>query len=744
MPGKVLGKASRAKADDRAAAFDDDVAQETRETANPETGDQGSDAVDDMTHTAHRDPGRDKERPTGPVSGTRSRGRARWRGGSGTGLVVFMIGVLTLLAVVGATVLIESRLRATRDAADAATAAWGDSRDRINAARQLDAARALIRQVRHAPLGSAGGEARRVAMVKVTVLLRDPALRLLLSPDVRTDLDTALMALKTLATARTRPWASEEPSIAARLATLARFAAPADAPRGPSRESLIRTLHGVLAQAARAGVTALPVLERDARHLAARAIGAEGDRAEMVVGTRGSVFAAIEAAMAIPALRATEIATTDWADTLWHRVDGVLAGLGDRVLADGEDGLLAALEQQQAGVDRLAGGLLAVLLGALALGLVGFAATWASAVAPLARLGRRAVRLGAPGAGGQRAIADVLATVEDLQDRTMRAEAESNAACEDASVLRAALLGAAPEAALGRSLTTVAQELLILLGDIRAQATLARHECETLVPADHHLRGRGPRPLAPHQDRAARMILESCVALRDQCEFAAHLVGALRGLAGIDGQQRRSIDLTRTLEETLSVLAPKLRALGASVRLSCNEPVVVRGDPVALGAVLFYVVEGAVLRAEDAAIRFRSPHGDGRSTSISAAIDPDQGRLALNGSVAGAGAAPRLNGVSVAAVLESGGRVRLTIADDGPAPGPAVRDLERILDPSRSDGVDRTLVPALRDAPEAAALVLADALARAGLGCGLDVLAGEDWGLTVRLYLPLHASEDDG
>ncbi len=757
-----MSTAPGAGADDRAAVPDDAAPAgptdtstgatrappvvEPRETASQAASDNGPEAA----HAPSRSTERGSDTAPGDPSESVSRGRAGRRGGWWPSLVAGVVGLLALLGVVGATVLIDARLRVTREATDAVMAAWAQSHDRIAASRQLETARALARQVRHAPPGSAGGDARRVPMVKASALLRDPALHLLLSPDALDELDRAVMALETLANARAGRGEVEGSAIAWRLAALSRFAAPADAPPDTSRASLIRGLHDVLARAARADVTALSLLERDARRLAARAIAADGVSATTAEGSGGLVFAAVEAALSIPALRAAEIAAVDRAETLWRRVDGSLAGLADRLLAEGDDGLLSSVERQRANVDRLTQGLLAVLLAALALGLAGFVLTWTSIVVPAGRLGRWAVRLGGRSAGGQVAVADVLATVEDLQARTARAEEETGAARADALVLRAALLGAAPEAALGRSLATVAQELQTMLGDIRAHATLARHECETLVPPDHPTRGRGPRPLPPHQDRAAHVILDACAALRDQCEFAAHLVGALRGLAGAEHSRRHAIDLTRTLEETLSVLAPRLRALGASVRLSCNEPVVVRGDPVALGAVLFYVVEGAVLRAEGAMVRSRSPERDGGAGPMIAAADSDQGRFTFDGAMAGVGSArppgvvARLNGVSVAAVLESGGRVRLTIADDGPAPGAALRALERILDPSRPDGLDRTLVPALRDAPEVAALVLADALARAGLGRGLDVLAGEDWGLTVRLYLPLQATDDDG
>ncbi|MBB4266356.1 hypothetical protein [Roseospira visakhapatnamensis] len=710
---------------------------------------------DDAPRTAtEQDGAAEPSSTTGPDPAATPRpppARRRWAN-SGPGLILGLMAALVLLAMMGAAVLIETRLRETRGALEAVRVAQAVRGDRSAAARQLDVARAMARQVRHAPTGPAGAESRRTAMVQATVLLGDPILRPWLTPARRADLDQARAALDTLAAARARPGAVDGVTIAARLDALARLAAPPEAPRDSSRASLLRGLHDVLTRAARADGPALAVLEQEARLLAARAIAVGPDPAATPDGAVDPVFAAIEAALSIPALRTAERASAEQADALWRQVDATVAGAAEDLLAAGDTVMLTALDRQRMRLDHLSRGWLAVLLGALAVAVAGALVIGASTVAPLVRLGRRARGLGFGDAGQGQALAEALTAMEGLRARTTEAEADARAARADARVLRSALLGAAPEAALGRSLTTVAQELQSVLGDIRAHATLARHECEDLVPPDDAPRGRVPRPLPPTQDRAARLIVEACAALRDHCEFAAHLVGALRHLAGADADRPRSIDLTRTLEETLSVLAPRLRALGASVRLSCNESVVVRGDPVALGAVLFYVVEGAVLRAEGALPRHRSPAlAEAQEPDTDA---PDGGRRSSGGPLfdrmsAGPDAAdrraphPGLNGVSVAAVLESGGRVRLSIADDGPAPGPAIRALVRNLDPSRPEGGAADLAPALREAPEAAALILADALARAGLGCGLDVLVGEDWGLTVRLYLPLHAIEDD-
>jgi len=698
-----------------------------------------------------------------------SSGRAS-AGGRGARVVVSVasaLGVLLIAIVIGAAVLIHARLDRAIDASDAVTAAVADGRARMILVRQLEAARAIARQVRHAPIGPAGEQARRVSMVQAGVLLQDPVVREVMDSADREILTDAISDLETLAAMRARSGAQRGPSLGWRLALLALYAAPAEAPPDGSRGSYIRSLHTVLTLAAHADRPALSFLDHEAHRLADQAIAAPGEPLDDAARWEpGSVFAAIEAALSIPAVRAADLVATERADTLWARVDDRLARLGDHVLAEGDATFRGALVGYEDDLDRLGAGFVGVLLGALAALALTVAAVWWGALSPLLRLGRWATRLGGGAAGGVGAVAAVLTTMDDLRSRAAQADADAGRARGDAAVLRAALLGAAPEAALGRSLTTVADELQTMLGDIRAYATLARHECDSLVVTEGGPpRGRMPRPLPPQQDRAARLILDACASLREQCEFAAHMVGALRNLAGAGGPRSRTIDLTRTLEESLAVAAPRLRLLGATVRLSCNESVVVRGDPVALGAVVFYVVESALLRAEGgAAVPSRADPSDTYGDGGGAATDPgtgraamaeapdqDQAALTLTGPGEGEGedhrhphaAKARVNGVSVATVLESGGRVRVTIADDGPAPGEAVRALMRDLDPSRPDGVDGGLAPALRQAPEVAALVLADALARAGLGCGLDVLAGEDWGLTVRLYLPLHAVDDE-
>jgi hypothetical protein len=152
-------------------------------------------------------------------------------------------------------------------------------------------------------------------------------------------------------------------------------------------------------------------------------------------------------------------------------------------------------------------------------------------------------------------------------------------------------------------------------------------------------------------------------------------------------------------------LAPRLQDARLHLSLSCPPDLESAADPGVLAAVLAYVIEAAALRAE------------------AAPADADH--------------APAAPALAVDATPAEAGGIALSVRDDGPPPTQAVRTLlegHPARDPAR-------LAQALRTAPDAAALLLADGLARAGLGAPLTVAADSPGGLTVTLSLPRAAAQ---
>jgi hypothetical protein len=334
--------------------------------------------------------------------------------------------------------------------------------------------------------------------------------------------------------------------------------------------------------------------------------------------------------------------------------------------------------------------LLAGLFGAAAVLAAGLALVWGGLVAPLFALARQARRLVPQGSGRGGALAQLAALVEAAEHRAVETEAlraDRQAVLADAETLRAALLGAATEAAGGRTLASGLTGLDQGLG----RARLLGAELLNEMP--------GPAVSGSIEAAGARFE-EGFARLSERLDGLLGLVGAGSGHTERD---RLAVPLSSHLGALVGALESRLRARGVLVSMSCDEALGAIVDPALLTAILFYALEAAALRAE-------------------AAADAGAGSLAL----------------SLDAMPTGRGGVVLGLDDDGPPLGEAARRALAPLITGRRDHPDavRILAETLREAPECAALLLADGLCRAAVGDGMTLIEGEGDGLRVRFTVP--------
>ncbi|MQX36107.1 HAMP domain-containing histidine kinase [Roseospira navarrensis] len=642
-------------------------------------------------------------------------------------LGALVLGLLAVLLLAGPSALVGWRLLETEARTATMPAVHHAALDHATVARAAEGLRGLTRQIRHAAPGPSGAEARRQALARLRVLTADPLWRAGLPPDFGVALETATAAAARLATASARQtlWHA---LIAAALDRLERLAQSAPTPgptvdaddAAPGRAVLLARLHAVLAQAGAASGPALSVLEADARRLAARAIAAGPDPdAPRLGGSPFAIHGAIAEALDIPAYRRADLSDQVTRDTLWAQADGALARAADIALQAAETGLRGADGVLSAETARLRAALLALgLAGTAVLLAVGWIAL-AGHARPLARLVARARALGfepanrpAVGESASWATLERLVTATEADAAVDRAARDAEAdARRDQETLSGALLGAAPEAVVGRNLAEAARVLDGLLDAVRAQATLARSEARLLSTPGG---GRRDDVSSERAALAAHLVGEACAALADQAGEAAHLVSALRLMSSPEagGRGRAPLAMDRVMREVATVLTPRLASRGVRLDLRCPMSATVEAAPGILTAVVCYIIEAAMLRAEDAVDR-----------TADAPTFP-------------------LSGIVVDVALGSDARVRLTIDDDGPMPAEGL--LALIHPPRMARGLRRAperLAHALREAPDAAALLLADGLARAALGEALDIVEGAGRGTRVSLSLPLQAGD---
>ncbi|SDE17429.1 hypothetical protein [Rhodospira trueperi] len=579
------------------------------------------------------------------------------------GLVAAVLAGLVLLAV--PATLAGWRLLAldARAGAETLEAARADAETLGTVARAVEGARGLGRQIRFAPAGAAGAAARQRAALLLRVLSEDPAWRADLPASFGAALDQARAAADLLTQQRDTqsPWPT---LIADRLRALSLFADDPGQDSATPRARALGRLHQTLSLAARSGAPALGFLEREARRQAARAIAAPGLPIGLErpapPGSGLTVHAVIAAALDIPEARRSALANEARADRLWREADDALARAADIAQTTAVARLSGLSLTADAAWRRLRDALLASLLAVLALAAGGGALVATAYARPLSRLGRRAADLGLGRTRGGptrdvawTALENAVAVAGDTSARDQGAiEA---ALRRDAATLRLALLGAASEAAAGRALAATAP-------------VLAR-------------------------------------TLADDPETARDVLSALRRLAaGADDTPHAPLD--RILTDVLAVLDQQVRHRGLDLTLTCPPNLWIDAPSAVLAAVVCYVVEAAVLRAED--------HGAGSSRPVA---------------------------VSVTVEVEGSDRLRLVIDDDGPPASPAAAGLLPGIDDGGgpADPAAR-LAQALREEPDAAALLLADGLARAGLGTPLAVTARHSSGprtiLTVRPLTP--------
>ncbi|KAA5605842.1 HAMP domain-containing histidine kinase [Roseospira marina] len=635
-------------------------------------------------------------------------------------LAVLTLALIVAALLAGPTTLTVWRIDEARQNPTRMQTAHDTARQDAEIARAVEGLRGLLRQIRVAPPGAAGTEARRVALSRLRVLASDPMWRADLPPAFGAALDDAVAVAGRLSdqAAAQRPWAAE---IASALAQLAPFTA-GDGPRAKA----LTALHDVLAEAAEANAAALPLLAAEAHRHAAHAIAAPPSTT-VVRGDPFAVHRAIEAALDIPAARRAALADRAARATLWQTGDSDLAEASDLAMTHAARVLETSRDALGGTMTRLTAALVSLGLAALAAGLV---VAWRAVVGhalPLGRLARRGIALGydprRSGTGIDAAWDSLERLVGAMEDSAAVAQsardAESNAR-RDATTLSAALLGAAPEAAVGRNLTGVARTLNTTLDAVRSQATLALTESRLLATAAG---GRRADVSSERAALAAHLVGEACTTLSARVDEAAHLVSALRLLSApvAEGPTRAPVALERILRETVSVLGPRLASRNIGLDLQCPSNATIEAPPGILTAVLCYVVEAAMLRAEDPP-REKEGRGNG------------------------------LSGIVMGVVLGSDARARLTIDDDGPAPSPETWALVQrtrgtdATEPGEWQGIHRNperLAHALRRAPDAAALLLADGLARVALGAPLEIQEGPGRGTRVELSLPLQAAGDD-
>jgi len=647
-----------------------------------------------------------------------------------------LVAALLLAAPVG---LVGWRLMETREAPSALDLSRQTALNRVTIARAVEGLRGLARQIRYAPAGPAGADARRQALTRLRALGADPAWRAAVSPAFADALDEAQVAAMELSakSASQTPWKT---IIADTLDRLRRqtetgdmLGDSADAPDPTNdRNSAIADLLAVLTNASNANAAALPVLEAHARRLAARAIAAPDTHP----GTPPfAVHRAIEDAMDIPAARRKALADQMFRDDLWHEADMALAHASDLALTMASQDLATAQDTLKDNSNRLSAALLSLALATLAAALLLVWRAIAGHALPLGRLARRADALGfnqsQSGTGSGKAwesLNRLISATETDTDFVSAAHDSEAKARRDAATLAAALLGAAPEAAVGRNLTGVSRSLDGTLDAVRAQATLALTESRLLATTSG---GRRADVSSERAALAAHLVGDACAHLSERVDEAAHLVSALCLLSApvANSTARVPVVLGRVLRETVSVLEPRLLARGVRFDLRCPASATVEAAPGILTAVLCYIIEAAMLRAED---------------------EPD--------------ATVPMSAIVLSVTLGSDARVRLTVDDDGPAPTQETMDLIHprahragVYGPpqegSQWGGSSRTfqeihrdperLAKALRKAPDAAALLLADGLARVALGQALEVADGPGRGTRVELFLPLHAGVGD-
>ncbi|MBB4285585.1 hypothetical protein [Roseospira goensis] len=627
----------------------------------------------------------------------------------GLGLAVLAIAAALLLAAPAG--LVTWRLTGMQTDAAALETAREDARALAAVARAIEGLRGLARQIRYAPAGAAGAEARDTAADRLGVLAADPAWRVLAPEAVGTALDEARSAVERLATRRSErePWPVV---ISDRLAALERFAAGPDDDSATPRARRLGALLDVLRTASRAQGAALPFLERRARQLAAEAIALPGlplglDPATRL-GSGASVHAAIADALEVPAGRRAALTERAGLDVLWRTADRALAEAADGALAAADARLAATHAGLAADRARLTAALVAALLGVVSIGLATVLLAAHGHAGPLGRLGRRAAALGF---ARRRASWDESVAVAALDralsaseaDRARAADAEQGAADarRDAGTLASALLGAAAEAAAGRTVPGLAAALDAALARARRSAELAHQEAAVLAPADGTTRAAGGDARAT---RAAHRIGAACADVTDGLAEAEALLAALHSLGGTSAPP--PIALAPLLEEVLTGLDPRLHDAHLHLSLSCPAALRCDADPATVAAIVAYTVEAVALRAEAAP-----------------AETADRPAVAL----------------AVYAAQAAENTLTLSLADDGPAPTPEARTL---LAEARPATDPAGLARALRTAPDAAALLLADGLARAGLGRALHIAVDEaDTGVAVTVTLPAAAPE---
>ncbi len=637
-------------------------------------------------------------------------------------LGLLLIALLGLVVIAGAVVLVGPRLAEHR-AGVAALPERAEAMARTaEVARVVEGLRGLARQIRHAPTGEVGTQARRQALARLRLVAGDAGLRASLTADEGAALTAAVGSLVALADrrARQRPRAAQ---IAERIARLDALAAE---DRGASaatpRARLMRSLVTVLRQARHAEPPALAFLEARARRLAARAVAAPGLPLGVTRsgggGSAWAALAAIEAALEVPRLRVAERADRARTARLWHAADDALSGVADALTGRVAAPLWSGAEALAGMEARLTAALLAVLAAAGALWVWGLMLGLAGHAVPLGRLAARARAITPAGpasgglAGGRAwgALDGALTLARDGLDRTAALEARAAVSRRDADTLLTALLGAATEAAGGRAAAAALPALVTgqarirrdldgVRGAARWLADLAAEAGGGVTPA--RLDGRR----ANLEDKAERLrdgVTEGTEALT----ALAPLLGAVAALPS----ENEPVTLRPLLVALATALGPRLAARGVNLSVSCPEDVPLGADASLVGAVVFYGIEAAALRVEA---------GPGSE-----------------------GGAP----VSVAVTVRSapataGGGVRLTISDDGPDLTDEARallmDRERSGRADEADGtMSRGLAEALRVAPDAAAVLLADALTRAVTGRPLALWSDDDGGMTLVLDWP--------
>lgn len=670
------------------------------------------------------------------------------------GLVLIALACAVLLAVPGG--LVAWRAEIARTEASHLAQTRDDALALARIARATEGLRGLARQVRHVPAGSAGSRLRHDAAARFLVLAADPDSRARTPPAFGAALDAATEPLDRLVRRRdaAHPW---DALITRRLAALETLAASPGDDMAPPRDRHAAALHAVLAQAARAGAPALPFLDREARRLAALAIAAPGLprglglHIDPMTPGRG-LFAAIAAALDVPAARRAQLVENAGADALWHVIDDALARAADIALVHADTRLADAQARARAAHQRLesALGAAGLTLAAVALALFGLA--MAGHARPLETLARRAAALGPLDVpegrhSASRALALIGARIEGVAaDRAHvhRAESARQDADHDTLTLGSALLGASAEAATGRALGSVRDPIGTALGTVRAQTALMRYDLGLLSDADTDPgpgTGARPHPNSDRQAAALTRLAEACATIDTETGRAEHLLSALTtlGHAAVPaGAGQPTPPLSRLLEDAAAILTPRAQAAGLDLHLTCPSSIgPVEGNPGLVMAVVVYLVEAAVLRVET-----RPPSAAGRDRS-----SPGGYRL----------------GITVQA--GDGRYLRLTLEDSGPAPSattqailtgdPAAHPAERAgggpgehprsgpgQGPGQGQGQGQgprrdtaTLAHALREAPDAAAILLADALARVGLGRALDIVADPRTGPHITLWL---------